>query len=163
LLSLSKQTHPRIGVLGIDNASSDRSGDLLRSALGAERVVRMEHNVGFAGAVRAGMVSSLAGQADYLLLLHDDTVLQPDAVAALVEAAEHVDDAGVVGPKVVDWDSPLELLEIGQSTDRFGLSLFAPRGGGDRPGTVRPHPRGPVRVLVRHARLPGRAGSRGRA
>jgi GT2 family glycosyltransferase len=121
LLALSRQTHPRIGVLAIDNASSDQSGELLESALGADRVLQLEHNVGFAGAVTRALGSPMAQQADYLLLLHDDTVLAPDAVAALVEAAERFDAVGVVGPKILDWEQQLVLVDIGQSTDRFGF------------------------------------------
>ena len=121
LMALSRQTHPRIGVLAIDNASADRSSELLTSALGADRVVELEHNVGFAGAVTRALDSAMARQADYLLLLHDDTVLAPDAVASLVEAAERIDGAGVVGPKILDWDRHAVILDIGQSTDRFGF------------------------------------------
>jgi hypothetical protein len=41
----------------------------------------------------------------------------------MVEAAEGlrgVERVGIVGPKVVDWDEPAVLREVGRSTDRFG-------------------------------------------
>ena len=120
LMGLARQTHPRIGVLAVDNQSSDGSADLLRSALGPDRVLRSERNLGFAGAVDWALQSEAAGQADYVLFLHDDTVLDRGAVGALVEAAERVEGVGVVGPKVVDWEEPRVLREIGLSTDRFG-------------------------------------------
>lgn len=120
LMGLARQTHPRIGVLAIDNDSSDGSADLLRSALGPDRVLKSERNLGFAGAVGWALQSEVAGQADYLLFLHDDTVLDQGAVAAMVEAAERIEGVGVVGPKVVDWEEPRVLREIGLSTDRFG-------------------------------------------
>ncbi|HCP62512.1 MAG TPA: hypothetical protein DIU14_08610 [Actinobacteria bacterium] len=120
LLGLSKQTHPRIGVMAVDNASTDGSGDVLTSALGAERVIRLDRNVGFAGGVAEALKSPAAVEADYVLLLHDDTVLAPDAITCLVQAAERYENVGVVGPKVLDWDEPRRLREIGMSTDRFG-------------------------------------------
>src|SRR6266581_811510 len=98
LLSISKQTHPRIGVLAVDNGSSDGSAELLESALGPSRVVRLDHNAGFAGAVAEALHSEMARQADYIVLLHDDTILAPTAVGTLVETAEKM-GAGVVGPK----------------------------------------------------------------
>src|SRR5207249_9428695 len=64
--------------------------------------------------------SDMARQADYVLLLHDDTVLEPGAVTALVGTAEQIEGVGVVGPKVLDWTEPRVLREIGLSTDRFG-------------------------------------------
>jgi GT2 family glycosyltransferase len=120
LMGLAKQTHPRIGVLAIDNGSKDGSADLLEAALGPDRVVRSPDNLGFSGAVSMALTSEAAQRADYLLLLHDDTILDPTAVAAMVEAAERVEGVGVVGPKVLDWDEPRVLREIGLSTDRFG-------------------------------------------
>jgi GT2 family glycosyltransferase len=120
LLGLSRQTHPRIGVVAVDNGSADGSFDLLASALGPDRVIRMERNRGFAAGVAEALRSPIAPEADYLLLLHDDTVLAPDAVSRLVEAAERIEGAAVVGPKVLDWEQPGLLREIGMSTDRFG-------------------------------------------
>jgi hypothetical protein len=40
-------------------------------------------------------------------------------VARLVEEAGRIEGAGVVGPKILDWDGRV-LLEVGFSTDRFG-------------------------------------------
>lgn len=120
LSSLARQTHPRIGVLAVDNASTDGSVAFLTSTLGAERVIPLERNHGFPGAVTEALRHDAAARADYVLLLHDDTQLAPEAVARLVEAAERLDGVGVVGPKVLDAASPTVLREIGLSVDRFG-------------------------------------------
>src|SRR5437870_629718 len=120
LASLARQTHPRIGVLAVDNGSTDGSADLLESTLGADRVIRLLENRGFPGAAAEALQSDAASRADYILLLHDDTQLAPDAVSRLVEAAEHLDGVGVVGPKVLDADDPSVLREIGLSVDRLG-------------------------------------------
>jgi GT2 family glycosyltransferase len=120
LLGLSRQTHPRIGVLAVDNGSSDDSPSLLETALGAGRVIRLGRNAGFGAAVGKALETEMAAQADYVLLLHDDTTLDPDAVSSLVRAAERIERVGVVGPKVLDWDDPTVLRDIGLSTDRFG-------------------------------------------
>jgi GT2 family glycosyltransferase len=118
---VSAQTHPRIGIVAVDNASSDGSRDLLRQALGPERVISLPENRGLPGAMRAALEHPAVREADYLLLLHDDTVLSPDAVSRMVDAAEQIEDVGIVGPKVVDWEDPRVLREVGRSTDRFGF------------------------------------------
>ncbi len=120
LRSLSRQTHPRLGIVAVDNGSTDGSGEVLRQALGETRVLTLPRNPGLPAAVKAGLGVEAAERADYVLVLHDDTALEPDAVARLVETAERVDGVGVVGPKVLDWDDPRVLREVGQSTDRFG-------------------------------------------
>lgn len=119
LMGLAEQTHPRIGIIAVDNGSVDRSTGLLEAALGPGRVIRLAANAGFGSAVAVALGSEPARQADYVLLLHDDTVLEPQAVAELVEAAERIDGVGVVGPKVLDWDQPQVLQEVGLATDRF--------------------------------------------
>ena len=123
LQSLAEQAYPRMGVVAFDNASADGSRELLVHALGEARVVALPDNRGLAGALRAAVGLPAAEQADYLLILHDDVVLGSDAVARLVEAATGIpgiEGVGVVGPKVVDWDDPRVLREVGRSTDAFG-------------------------------------------
>lgn len=123
LRSLAGQTYERVGVVAVDNASRDGTHELLTHALGERRVLRREHNDGIAGAVRAAADLPAAQAADYILVLHDDTALAPDAIQRMVEAAEGirgVERVGIVGPKVVDWEDPRLLREVGRSTDRFG-------------------------------------------
>jgi GT2 family glycosyltransferase len=119
LMGLAKQTHPRIGILAVDDGSADRSPELLEASLGPSRVIRLAGNTGFGGAASVALGSDAAKQADYVLFLHDDTFLEPEAVAALVEAAQRIEGVGIVGPKVLDWEQPQVLREIGLSTDRF--------------------------------------------
>ena len=130
LLGLSRQTYPRLGVIAIDNGSTDDSVNLLEGTLGAARVIPLNRNLGFPGAVAAALRSDVAQQSDYVLLMHDDTFLAPNAVANLVAAAERIDGVGVVGPKVLDWEEPQVLREIGHSTDRFGYP-YSPLDDGE--------------------------------
>ena len=120
LAGLGRQRHPRLAVVAVDNGSRDASWQLLASALGHRRVIRLERNVGFPEAVRLALASPVAEKADFILLLHDDTVLAPDTVTRLVDAAQGVEQAGVVGAKVLDAEQPRILREVGLSTDRFG-------------------------------------------
>jgi GT2 family glycosyltransferase len=123
LQSLAAQRYARLGVIAVDNASTDGSVDLLVQALGDRRVLRVDEDRGIAGALSLASELPAAQEADYLLILHDDAALAPDAVTRLVETAEGIhglERVGVVGPKVVDWDDPRVLREVGRSVDAFG-------------------------------------------
>jgi GT2 family glycosyltransferase len=130
LISLSRQDYPRLGVLAVDNASSDESVRMLESTLGPERVAKLAEDRGLSGATAEALGHSASERADFVLVLHDDTVLAPDAVSNLVAAARRMEDVGVVGPKVLDPERPRELLEVGLSVDRFGYR-YSPLEAGE--------------------------------
>lgn len=134
LKSLASQRYPRFGVVAVDNASTDGSREVLVQALGERRVLALDEDRGIAGALRAASELPAAQAADYLLIAHDDTALAPNAVTSLVETAEGihgVEGVGVVGPKVVDWDDPRILREVGRSVDAFGHP-YSPLQEGER-------------------------------
>ena len=123
LASIAGQTYTRTGVVAVDNASTDGSADLLTASLGEARVIRQAEDLGLAGAVGAVLGLDVAQEADYSLILHDDAALAPDAVERLVEAAvgiEDVEGVGIVGAKIVDWQDPRVLRDVGSAADRFG-------------------------------------------
>jgi len=139
LKSLAAQRYPRFGVVAVDNASTDGSREALVQALGERRVLGLDEDRGIAGALRAASELPAAQAADHLLIVHDDTTLAPDAVARLVETAEGihgVERVGVVGPKVVDWEDPRILREVGDklcaASAINALAKEAQRGG-DQP------------------------------
>jgi GT2 family glycosyltransferase len=121
LQGLSSQTYPRVGIVAVDNGSTDGSMELLHQALGQGRVLELGEHRGIGGSVAAALAEIPAAQeADYLLVVHDDTALEPDTVERLVETVAGIEGTGIAGPKVVDWDDPRILREVGRSTDRFG-------------------------------------------
>lgn len=122
LSALAAQTYPRMGVIAVDDASGDDSREILIAALGDQRVIGLAEARGLAGSIDAALELPVAAEADYLLLVHDDAALDPDVVARLVETAVGigVERVGVVGAKVVDWDQPRTLRDVGRSADRFG-------------------------------------------
>jgi len=69
----------------------------------------------------ARVLAAHGGDEDYVLLLHDDVALGDGAVAAMVERAESDDGVGAVGAKLVEWDDPDVLQEVGASVDRFAI------------------------------------------
>jgi GT2 family glycosyltransferase len=101
---------------------------MLAEALGEARV--LEGAVGIGDALAMASRPAASDAVDYYLLLHDDVALAPDAVERLVEAAEAVESVGVVGAKLVDWENPRILRDIGWAADRFG-HLYSPLEPGE--------------------------------
>lgn len=111
LASLAALEHAPTSWRVVDVSSTDDGPELVREAFGAERVTYAPAGTGFGDAVRLA-VDALP-HTDWLWLLHDDAVVQPDALAALLDEATSADDVAVVGPKLREWPSLRRLLEVG--------------------------------------------------
>ena len=122
LASLAAQTYPRLAILAVDDAASDEAHAALVGALGSGRVLQNDRPQGFARSLARVLAMPVAAKADHVLILHDDVALDPDAVTRLIEATmiPGVEHVGIVGAKVVDWDRPRVLRDVGRSADRFG-------------------------------------------
>ena len=88
------------------------------SVLPGAFVRRLPEAGGFAAA--ANDVIDVVQGATFLLFCHDDVVLDPAAVRLLVEEAFR-SNAAIIGPKLVEYDHPDILLEVGMAIDRFGV------------------------------------------
>lgn len=118
--ALDAQTYAEVEVVAVDNASSDGSRELLLDRLGEDRVLVSDRDLGFGGGVAMALDARPASSAPYLLLMHDDLALAPDAVAELVAALDADPRLAVVGPKLRAWDAGAELQEVGSTIDLTG-------------------------------------------
>lgn len=118
LASLAAQDYPALSVLVIDAASREDPTARVAAVLPNAYIRRLATNPGFAAAANSvlGMVEGAA----FYAFCHDDVVLAPDAIRLLVEEAVR-SNAGIVGPKLVDWDDPGRLLQVGLSADFAGV------------------------------------------
>jgi len=119
LTSLAAQDYPALSVLVVDAASTDAGSvrDRVGAVLPDAHLRRLNENPGYAAAADEALVA-VQGAA-FLLFCHDDVRLAPDAVRLLVEEAFR-SNAGIVGPKIVEWSDPTRLLSVGMGSDRFG-------------------------------------------
>ena len=79
-------------VVVVDNASTDGTADAVRHRAGVELYV-LERNTGGAGGFAFGIMAALRAGADLIWLMDDDTIAEPDALAALLEARANYRDA----------------------------------------------------------------------
>ncbi len=126
LRSIGEQDYANASVLVIDAASDTDLQDRIAAVLPDARLRRLESNNGF-GASCNEVLATVQGAAFYLFC-HDDVRLAPDTVQTLVEEAFR-SNAGIVGPKIVDWHEPQRLLQVGMGADKTGYpSPYIERG-----------------------------------
>ncbi|HZP31483.1 MAG TPA: glycosyltransferase family 2 protein [Acidimicrobiia bacterium] len=117
LAGLAAQDYPDLTILVVDAGSAGDTTDRVAAALPAAYVRRLERNVGFGGAANDALTTVEGAQ--FLLVCHDDVVLDPTALRLLVEEA-YRSNAAIVGPKIVAFDDPSVLLDVGRAIDRLG-------------------------------------------
>lgn len=118
LTALRAQDYPNLSVLVVDAASEVDPTSRIAGVLPAAFVRRLESNRGF-GASANDVLGVVEGASHYVFL-HDDAAPDPDAIRLLVEEAFR-SNAGVVAPKLVDWNEPRQLLAVGAAADKTGV------------------------------------------
>ncbi len=105
--SLKQITYPNIEIILIDNASPKEDASWLKEAYPHVTYIQSETNLGFAGGNNLG-IKKAAGE--YILLLNNDTEVEPDFLEPLVDKCRNNPDAGAVSPKVRYHHTP-EMLQ----------------------------------------------------
>lgn len=127
LSGLANQTFELMDVLVVDDASAGHKSEYPTLKRIAKRhlrrrrwgYLRTPRPLGFGGAINWAL-GRVRTDADYLLFIHDDAALDRTSVRHMVDRLASDPDTAIVGPKVVAWDDPYRLEEIGMASDRFG-------------------------------------------
>ncbi|MDP3766842.1 MAG: glycosyltransferase family 2 protein [Dehalococcoidia bacterium] len=134
LQSLLVADYPSLTILLIDNGSPDGSGERLHAAFPGVAYLQTGANLGYTGGNNAGIRWALEGGAEQVLVLNNDTVVEPAAVTHLVEAAAGGARVGAVVPKILHYAAPDRIWFGGGVMSRIrGLGLHERRGERDIP------------------------------
>ena len=118
LRALGRQDYPNFSVLVVDAGGREDPTARVAAVLPQAYVRRLPHRAGFGEACNE--VLDLVEGASLYLFCHDDVAPDEDAVRLLVEEAFR-SNAGIVTPKVVEWEQPERLLQVGLSADKTGV------------------------------------------
>ncbi len=89
----------------VDNASSDETPDILARRFPQIEVHRNRKNLGVAGGANIGFRFAMEREAEFALLLNQDTKAGPGWLKALLDAAGRHPDFGVFSPVQFDYET----------------------------------------------------------
>lgn len=120
LQSLASQDYPNLSVLVVYGGESKPVADLVSEILPDAYIHQAPNQGNFSKA--ANQALELVTGASFYLFCHDDVALDARCVTVLVEEL-YRSNAGIVGPKLVNWHDPRRLASIGMGSDRFGAPI----------------------------------------
>ena len=118
LESLQDQDYENLSVLVIDAGSNEPIADRVAEVLPDAYLHRLTGDPGFSVAANQSM--ELVSGSPFLLFCHDDVALDRRCVSTLMSEL-YRQNGGIAGPKLVEWDDDRKMLQLGMSTDRFGV------------------------------------------
>lgn len=105
LTALQTQTYSPLEVIVVDNASVDGSADLVDRLFPDVRLIRNATNLGFGGGCNTGL---RVAKGEILILLNQDTIVEPEWARALVDVFQADSTIGIAGGKALYPDGTIQ-------------------------------------------------------
>lgn len=112
----------------VDNGSDNGEADKLAKQFPEVKVIKNPVNLGFTGGNNAGIDLALKHNADYVLLLNNDTVATKDILTKLVGFYESEPSAGAVSPRILYMDRKTIWFDGAKLISWLGISRNTHKG-----------------------------------
>jgi len=122
--SVKRLNYPNYEIIVVDNASIDGSVSLFKRKFSDITIIENEKNLGYAEGFNIGIKYAFERDADYFLILNNDTIIDKSALSELVKVAESDPDIGFVSGKVYFYDEPNRLQTVGKKDHPISLVGF---------------------------------------
>jgi len=100
ILSLGKTSYTDYDIILVDNASTDGSGEKLKTDFPAIHFIASSENKGFAGGNNLAIQFALENDYTYILLLNPDVEVEPDFLEPLINKLDAEPKIGAVQPLI---------------------------------------------------------------
>ena len=115
--SVLKIDYPNFDIVVVDNGSSDGSGRMIRDRFDQIHLIENDSNLGYAEGNNVGIRHALKNGAECVWLLNNDTVVDKNALIAMIDLAERNREIGILGSKIYYFDQPDTIWFAGATID----------------------------------------------
>ena len=127
--SLKRVSYPNYKIIIIDDGSTDGTKEMIRQEYPEVMLLKGNGNLWSSGAINMGIEKAIDIAAKYVLQIDNDTVVDPEFISALVDAAEE-NPRSIIVPKVYQYHDPKRIEKAGYERHWFGL-FYYPAGYGE--------------------------------
>lgn len=128
--SLERINYNNKHIVIVDNCSTDNSEQILREHFKEHKLIQTNNNIGYAGGNNIGIEYALNKNADYIMILNNDTVVEENILNVLLEGFKQP-NVGVVVPKILYYDNPTIVNSFGAYKTKLGKILNIGQGDKD--------------------------------
>jgi len=127
LESLHELTYPNFRIVVVDNHSEDESPRAISERFPDVEQILNNKNLGSTAAYNVGFRRALEANAQFAMLINNDTIIDPNALNLIVEACLP-EDVGLAGPLIFYYDAPDKIWSAGSMLSRLTLDLTDDNG-----------------------------------
>jgi len=117
--SLRKVDYPDFRVILVDNASQNQEGERLKNAFPEIELIQNPENLGFAGGNNTGIRKALEEGFSYVMLLNNDTIVEPDFLGQMILKFSQNSRLGVVQPLICFLHDRTQIWSAGGTWNAF--------------------------------------------
>jgi GT2 family glycosyltransferase len=129
LSSVFASNYSNFEVIVVDNASCDGSEKLSKERFPQIELIKNERNLGYCAGNNVGIMRA---KGEYIVLLNNDTVVDPDWLKELVKAAKRHPDAAFLQPKILFEENRRVINSAGNMIHIAGFGFCRGIGEVDR-------------------------------
>jgi GT2 family glycosyltransferase len=138
--SLQHSLYPENKIIVLDNHSTDGSVEAIGAKFPKFQIISLEENLGYAGNNNVGIKAAIDQGADWVFILNEDTILEPNCISRLIEVGQSDPKIGVLGPMVYHYDEPDVIQSAGGILGPYWESIHLAKNEKDIGQFVEPHP-----------------------
>lgn len=124
LESVYRLDYPNYEVIVVDNGSTDGSVEAIKNKFRDVVLITNKENLGFCGGNNIGIKYAFNNGAEFLLILNNDTVVEPSIIKELLRVIESHNDIGAVSPLIAYYHKPQLIQFFGTKIDWGNGDMF---------------------------------------
>jgi GT2 family glycosyltransferase len=119
LASLFQADYDNFHVILLDNCFVDGLAEAVCKQYAKVQIVPLIENMGYAGNNNIGIRKALEQGAEWVLILNDDTVLDPTCITSLMHVVANDPAIGIAGPMIYHFDEPDVIQSAGGMLGKY--------------------------------------------
>lgn len=103
--SLANIQYDNFKVVIVDNNSTDKSEEIIRTHFPYIKIIQTGHNLGYAAGNNCGIEYAIKSGAEYICILNNDTIAVEDFLSPLIHYLSSNNQPTIIGPMILEQDN----------------------------------------------------------